>query len=146
MSIPLTPIVVAVVLCGCMSFTSCGTAEPRFTGPSALETGHWYRARTNPPTYYPKGLPREAPTGYRQGSWVYAGDSAGTRFFIPDRGSADLSSRELTSEALAAMAPEKKARLGEELDEEDTESAVESAIETASLLLLYSAGGLAGYP
>lgn len=95
--------------------TSCGSnapGKPKPIGPvsSALHSGHWKRVRTNPPTYFPAGTPADHPTDYLDGVWVDSGDSQGSRFFIPDHGTA-LSQEHLVAEAQQAMTPEAKAAL-----------------------------------
>jgi hypothetical protein len=112
----------------CLALTSCGNGKQRFTGPSALETGHWYQAKSNPPTYYPKGIRSDHPTKIEDGSWVYAGDQAGTRYFIPDNGADGHSSQDLESEALAAMHPSKKKALKKKLNQGDAMNPASTAI------------------
>lgn len=101
----------AIIICmGPMLATamlaSCGTGSPTksVSSPVALQSSHWYKAKSSPPTYFPKGVPADHPTTSSDGSWVMTGDAAGTRYFIPVRG---VDSRALTAEALTTRTPER---------------------------------------
>ena len=85
---------------------SCGTSSPTkpVSSPVFLQSSHWFKAKDNPPTYFPKGVPADHPTTCSDGSWVMTGDAAGTRYFIPLRG---VDSRTLTAEAMTTMTPER---------------------------------------
>lgn len=88
------------------TLVSCGTGSPTkpVSSPVALQSSHWFKAKSDPPTYFPKGVPADHPTTYKDGSWVMTGDAAGTRYFIPLRG---VDSRTLTAEAMSTMTPER---------------------------------------
>ena len=89
------------------SLVSCGTASTgkANSSPVSLHSSHWYKAKSNPPTYFPKGVPTDHPTTVSDGSWVMTGDAAGTRYFIPARG---VDSTALTAEAMTAMTSERR--------------------------------------
>lgn len=95
----------------CMCFGACQSTGSPYSGPSALVAGDWHRVSASPPTYFPEGIARDHPTDFRGGLWVYAGDSQGTRFFIPTGGADDLTEEALTAQAFGAMHPSKKKAL-----------------------------------
>lgn len=72
---------------------------------SGLNPDHWQRVKSEPPTYYPKGVPADHPTDQGDGYWVLTGDEAGTRYFVPAR---DKNARELLAEAMTAVTPEQR--------------------------------------
>ena len=115
--------VLLLLLIATISLISCSSSldahRARMAGPSALETGHWTKVRTNPPTYFPKGVPADHPTDYHNGYWVRPGGAHGNQFFIPNRGHGKLSEKQLIAEAWAAAAPSERARLEEEARRED---------------------------
>lgn len=78
--------------------------------PSALQSGHWHQVRKNPPTYFPKGIPADHPTEFRDGSWVYSGDQRDSRFFIPAHGTR-IPQLTLIAEAQQTMSPEARREL-----------------------------------
>lgn len=88
------------------TLVSCGTGSQTkpVSSPVALQSSHWFKAKNDPPTYFPKGVPADHPTTHNDGSWVMTGDTAGTRYFIPLRG---VDSSALTAEALTTMTPER---------------------------------------
>jgi hypothetical protein len=49
----------------------------------------WVKVSSQPPTYYPGGVPADCPTDHWSGEWVYTGDEKGTRYFIPLHGMGD---------------------------------------------------------
>jgi hypothetical protein len=79
------PACLTLVLAVC-SLASCGTnsAGKPISNPVAMKSGHWFKARSQPPTYFPKGFPADHPTTAADGFWVETGDTAGSRYFIPD--------------------------------------------------------------
>ncbi len=81
---------------------------------NALTSGHWQQVRKDPPTYFPREVPANHPTTYRDGYWVHSGDQQGTQFFIPFRGT-ELSPGALIQEAQATMS----AAAREELESRD---------------------------
>jgi hypothetical protein len=92
------------------TLVSCGTASPGKPDsvPVSLQSSHWFKAKSNPPTYFPKGVPVDHPTTVSDGSWVMTGDAVGTRYFIPARG---VDNRALTAEAMTAMTSERREHL-----------------------------------
>ena len=114
MKTPLCILITALtagLLASCKS-SAPGKPEKKPIGPvySALQSGNWQRVQTKPPTYFPKGIPADHPTDYRDGFWVNSGDSQGSRFFIPARGSS-ISQEQLIAEAMEAMTPEAREEL-----------------------------------
>jgi hypothetical protein len=91
-----------------LALASCGTSSPGKPGSVALQPAHWYKVKTNPPTYFPKGVSADHPTTASDGMWVMTGDSAGTRYFIPARG---CDTTGLIAEAMAARTPEERQRI-----------------------------------
>lgn len=110
-SICIILVLAAGMLAACQS-NAPGKPKPQPVGPvtSALQSGHWKRIQTKPPTYFPTETPADQSTDYRDGFWVDAGDSQGTRFFIPAHGT-QLSQEHLIAEAHAAMSPAAKKEL-----------------------------------
>ena len=99
------------------TLASCGTGSPGkpVSSPVVLQPAHWWKARNNPPTYFPKGVPADHPTTASDGMWVMTGDPVGTRYFIPVRG---VNTEALTAEALTTRTPEqlRKIEKGENVD------------------------------
>ena len=98
-----------VLLLFVSTLVSCQSIRSRKSGPSgpvpsALQSGHWQLIRKKPPTYFPKGIPADHPTDFRDGSWVYAGDKQSSRFFIPAHGT-KVPQLTLIAEAQQAMTP-----------------------------------------
>jgi hypothetical protein len=90
------------------ALNSCGTGpnEKPAPKPTTVNHQHWHRVKASPPTYFPKGVASDHPTGNQSdGMWVETGDAAGTRYFIPNRG---VDSRLLVAEALTQVTPEQK--------------------------------------
>lgn len=64
--------------------------------PKLLE--NWYLVSREPPTFYPKGLPEDAPTEGGHGEWVEARNRT-VRWFVPYGGVGELSIEQLRKEA-----------------------------------------------
>lgn len=96
---------------------SCATDSPGKPGSVALQPAHWSKVRSNPPTYFPKGVSADHPTTASDGMWVKTGDAAGTQYFIPARG---VDTKGLIAEAMAARTPEERKKVekagGPEID------------------------------
>ncbi|SHI65621.1 hypothetical protein SAMN02745181_0592 [Rubritalea squalenifaciens DSM 18772] len=102
----------ACLLFTAMAFSSCSqTLVEKQEAVSALDSGRWRQVAKKPPTYYPKGVAEDHLTGASDGYWVYRGDKAGTRFFIPSHGVRGQSGDALIAEALAAATPERKKKI-----------------------------------
>lgn len=89
--------------------SSCSTSinlDPSTHTVPALSKS-WVKVRSKPPTWYPRGVAADYPTGHHDGMWIYAEDSLGTRFFIPHHGLSPDLRRSLENEALAARHPER---------------------------------------
>ncbi|MDA7651994.1 hypothetical protein N8582_02245 [Akkermansiaceae bacterium] len=66
----------------------------------------WVKVSSEPPTWYPRGVPADHPTDYRSGEWIHLKDTANTRFFIPLHGLLSEKRKALEAEAMAARHPE----------------------------------------
>lgn len=101
---------------------SCSSTASRFRAAEAAPpaaapvapAGQWVKVRSNPPTYYPRGVPADCATGFSDGEWVYTGDAAGSRFFIPFKLRPAARRNALLDEALAARDPAKVRRIAAE--------------------------------
>lgn len=88
------------------SLASCGTSSiDRTASSTTFRPTHWHKVRSQPPTYFPKGVSSGHPTDAADGMWVYSGDTAGTRYFIPVRG---VDTNALVAEAMSTMTPERR--------------------------------------
>ena len=94
----------------CQSTTVKKPKEPKAVAiSSALTSGNWVKVRKSPPTYFPKGTPKDHATGMLDGHWILSGDTNDTRFFIPANAT-PRPRQELVAEARAAMTPEARDR------------------------------------
>jgi hypothetical protein len=66
----------------------------------------WVKVSSEPPTWYPRGVPADHPTDYRSGEWIHLKDTANTRFFIPLHGLLTEKRKALEAEAMAARHPD----------------------------------------
>ena len=66
----------------------------------------WVKVSSEPPTWYPRGVPADHPTDYRSGEWIYLKDTADNRFFIPLHGLLPEKRKALQAEAMAARHPD----------------------------------------
>jgi len=66
----------------------------------------WVKVSSEPPTWYPRGVPADHPTDYRSGEWIHLKDTANTRFFIPLNGLLTEKRKSLEAEAMAARHPD----------------------------------------
>jgi len=116
--------------------TSCGTSRSTkpVSRPVSLQSSHWFKAKNDPPTYFPKGVPADHPTTYKDGSWVMTGDAAGTRYFIPVRG---VDTQALTAEAMSTrtLAERKRIEKRDHADIKLSEAFGKGAEELGYLLL-----------
>jgi hypothetical protein len=92
-------------LMGSLASCSSSSNPDSKTSPVAFQPNHWHKVRSNPPTYFPKGVPADHPTRFSDGSWVFTGDKADTRYFIPAGG---VASKNLITEAMATMTPNRR--------------------------------------
>ena len=99
-----------------ITMTSCQTTS---TPPDATRVAmssaaaKWVMVSSQPPTYYPRGVPADCPTDHWSGEWVITGDERGTRYFIPLHG-LDGKRQALVHDALAARSPRKLAQIADE--------------------------------
>ena len=128
----------------CLS--SCSTTAPPRQGgavmPPAPST-NWVKVRSNPPTWYPRGVPADCPTDYYNGEWVFTENSQNSRFFIPLRNLPYNRRADLLDEALAARTPEKVARIAREDAEQAARSCLKALFWISPPGLLY---GIAQMP
>jgi hypothetical protein len=104
----------AACLAGCATNPQAAeTGAPAAAGPGCAG-GQWTMVRSDPPTWFPRGLPADHPTDCASGEWVHTGDSRGTRYFLPVHGLEWERRRSLVKEALAARSPEVTKRLARE--------------------------------
>jgi hypothetical protein len=66
--------------------------------------------KADPPTYYPRGMPKDYPPLSNEGFWIFAGDPTGSRFFVPKGGCGNYTRAELEGEAKAAIHPDELKR------------------------------------
>ena len=129
--------------------SSCGTGSSGTLSsrPVALQSSHWFKAKNQPPTYFPKGVPVDHPTTFKDGMWVTTGDAAGTRYFIPVRG---VNTKALIAEAQSAMTPEKRKQVAkgggvEGLNSKDAAGALGAGL-AGFVYLLLAVDHAAGHP
>lgn len=97
-----------LIAVACLNSCGTGLSEKPAPTPTTVNQQHWHKVKTNPPTYFPRGVSADHPTDNQSdGMWVKTGDAAGTRYFIPNRG---VDSRLLVAEALTQVTPEQKAK------------------------------------
>ena len=80
------------------SLASCSTSAK--SSQATFEPNHWHKVSDSPPTYFPKGVPANHPTGPNDGKWVLTEDGAKTSYFIPFRG---VSNENLLTQAATQM-------------------------------------------
>ena len=98
---------------------------------ATFQPNHWYKVRSNPPTYFPKGVPAGHPTGFSDGSWVYSGDKDKTRYFIPAH---SVATKNLVAEAMSTMTAEGR----KELDKNnpgDVGQAIGTTVKNGSIVV-----------
>ena len=120
-----------------VALPSCQTITPPT---SAQESGHWHMVRNNPPTYFPKGIPADHPTGVNDGYWVSSGDARGTRYFIPSNGTG--SPEALIAEAQATMTPAAKDELNRKRRESDVHDTIGGTIEITTRIAVAILSGV----
>lgn len=102
----------AVGLASVVLLNSCATPpaegnvpEEPLTAHNAATThpelmDHWHLAKRSPPTFYPNGYSKDAPTHFRDGEWVVARNGGGM-WFIPFRERNGVPRDQLIKEAMA---------------------------------------------
>ena len=112
-------------------FTSCSSAPEAPTVP--LQASHWHKVKTNPPVYYPKGVPADHEPGFSDGQWIYSGDAAKTGFYIPlDHARFD----NLAAQARSTMTKEGRKRYNESGGEFDMAGVMDSGLRGVGGALL----------
>ena len=66
------------------NLASCSTSAK--SSQATFEPNHWHKVSDSPPTYFPKGIPANHPTGPNDGKWVLTEDGAKTSYFVPSSG------------------------------------------------------------
>ena len=113
---------------------SCQATAPPVARPSAPRSDHWVKVASHPPTYYPRGVPADAPNGPGDGEWVFTGDEQGTVFYLPLRNHGKVPRDVLLAEARSARS---KKRL-QEIARRDRELQMEAVVgATFGLPLLF---------
>jgi hypothetical protein len=101
-----------VALSVTLVFSACSTTPRETVNPASNR--NWVKVRSNPPTWYPRGIPANCATSHRDGEWIYAEDLHNTRFFVPLDGLKSERRKSLLAEALAARHPAKVRRIHQE--------------------------------
>lgn len=97
-----------ICLCSCATSASPGRAGRK----AHQEPGaDWVKVQSRPPTWYPRGVPADAPNDHQSGEWVYTENAQGDRYFIPLHGLPTERRARLRNEAMAARSPEKMNRI-----------------------------------
>jgi len=107
------------LLLACAGLSSCvhhAPPAPAASSVMAAKKPNWVKVRTNPPTFYPHGVPADCPTGPSDGEWVFTEDSQNTCYFIPFKGLRSGERETLLASALAARTPEKVRKIHDEDD------------------------------
>lgn len=93
-------------------FSSCSVGSREIVNPAP--NPNWVKVRSEPPTWYPRGIPANCETSHRDGQWIYTEDIHNTRFFVPLHGLKSERRKSLLAEALAARDPAKIRRINQE--------------------------------
>jgi hypothetical protein len=100
---------------GCLVSVACQTSGvPLPQTPKARQSKHWTQVATNPPTYYPRGVPADCDSDFHSGEWVYTENDSDTRFFIPFKGIPPVKRQALLQEALALRSERKRNQIDTE--------------------------------
>lgn len=92
-------------LMGILSSCSTGLNTDSASAAVSFQSSDWNKVGNSPPTYYPKGVPADHPTGFSNGHWVLTEDRFDSRHLIPLHG---VATKKLTSEAMTKMTPERQ--------------------------------------
>ncbi len=107
---------------------------------SFMASGHWVQVSKRPPTFYPRGVSANCKTDCNSGEWVYAGDAAGSRFFIPLHGLGNMSRKTLVNEALAARSEQ----LVDQIAAEDRAYNAKRLLFNSVFIPIYAIGSAGG--
>lgn len=101
-------IILAAVTSSC---STSGESDPS-THVAPPISRSWVKVKSKPPTWYPRGVPADHPTGFKDGEWIYLEDTLDTRMFIPLHGLLPDKAKALKAEAMAARHPKTVRRIG----------------------------------
>lgn len=132
-----------------MALTSCqnlSNSPDTMRVPMSTAAANWVKVSSQPPTYYPVGVPVDCPTDHFSGEWVYTGDEQGTRYFIPLHGLDEIRRQILIADALENLSEDKRARINaedRELRQRDVRNVVLFGPLVATGVTLAAMGGVA---
>lgn len=121
------------------NLASCSSGSK---SPATFQPDHWHKVGDNPPTYFPKGVPSNHPTGFRDGSWVHSGDKDQTRYFIPAN---SVGTKSLVAEAVSKITPEGRRELNKN-DPGDVPDTIGTTVKHGSKGVLKVLGAIVGVP
>lgn len=105
---------------------------------------------SKPPTYYPRGVPADAPTNWQDGEWFRICDTAGTRYFIPFKTPAASNRERLVSEVCSLRTGDYQRQIAAEDTAEIKDQAKRFAKHSPVLVplntVLFFGGMLGGHP
>lgn len=138
----LVKVIILSLVVGLMSSCSSGPRKvDRSSHTVSKVSDSWVQVRSKPPTWFPRGVAADHPTGSRSGSWIDTEDSQGTRFFIPHHGLPGGLRKSLKDEALAARHPARAREMGVKAATKDVGA---GAVGIFGLLLMGVAKAIAG--
>ena len=105
---------------------------------------------SKPPTYYPRGVPADAPTNWGDGEWFRICDTAGTRYFIPFKTPAGTNRERLVSEVCSLRTDDYQRQTAAE-DAAGTKDQAKRFVKHSPVLVplntvLFFGGMLGGHP
>ncbi|MFT4546768.1 MAG: hypothetical protein ACI8XO_003000 [Verrucomicrobiales bacterium] len=129
-----------IALLASNAFVSCGTTSIKTSDrqPVTADAVSWYQVKDTPPTFFPKGVAADHPTGVWDGKWVCTGDGRGTRYFIPEKGA---NSQARIQSALAQVTPKERARIARKKTGNAAKRTVRTVVATPALLILALGSG-----
>ena len=111
----MAPLLAGAMLVSCSNSHTPHPPSGRLTASiTPVNQRNWVKVSSRPPVWYPRGVPSDAQTDFRSGEWVYTGDVAGTRFFIPFKGVPKSKRQALREEALALRSENKRNEINNE--------------------------------
>lgn len=132
-----------------ITMTSCQTTS---TPPDATRVAmssaaaKWVMVSSQPPTYYPRGVPADFPTDHWSGEWVITGDERGTRYFIPIQGLEKTSRQDFVTDAQSRWSEKKRARIVAEDREIRDKRIIQTVVFTPVTVVGFGLLGLSGVP
>jgi hypothetical protein len=138
--------------CGCLALASCQTASvpPSPATAARYQSEHWTKVAAKPPTYYPRGVPADAPVGWEDGEWFRICDAADTRYYIPFQVPAGPRRESLVSEVCSLRTDDYRHQIAKE-DAAERKDQVKRLVKYSPVLVplntvLLAGGLLTGYP